>query len=63
MAQKIYLTRIDEDFEGDTFFPDLDEQEWCEESREDHRADEKNPYDYSFRVLRKAAIISANPDS
>jgi len=52
-AQKIYLTWIDEDFEGDTFFPELDEQAWREEAREDHRADGKNPHDYSFRVLRK----------
>ena len=61
-AQKIYLTLIDEDFDGDTLFPQLDEQEWIEEAREDHASDEKNPYDYSFRVFRKAAIINANPD-
>ncbi len=60
-AQKIYLTLIDEDFEGDTFFPELDEQEWHEEAREDHRADDRNPYDYSFRVLRKTAGINPRP--
>jgi dihydrofolate reductase len=53
-AQKIYLTLIDEDFDGDTFFPPLDEQEWHEEAREDHRANDKNPHGYSFRVLKKA---------
>lgn len=56
-AQKIYLTLIAEDFDGDTFFPPLDEQEWREEAREDHRADDKNLYDYSFRVLKKVAGI------
>lgn len=50
-AQKIYLTLIDEDFEGDTLFPRLDESEWREESREENRADEKNKYDYTYRVL------------
>ena len=60
-AQKIYLTLIDEDFDGDTFFPELDEQEWHEEAREDHRADDKNPHDYSFRVLRKTAGINPQP--
>lgn len=50
-AQKIYLTLIDEDFEGDTLFPRLDENEWREESREENRADEKNKYDYTYRVL------------
>ena len=60
-AQKIYLTLIDEDFEGDTFFPELDEQEWHEEAREDHPAGDKNPHDYSFRVLRKTAGINPHP--
>lgn len=59
-AQKIYLTLIDEDFDGDTFFPELDEHKWHEEAREDHRADDRNPYDYSFRVLRKAAGVISN---
>ena len=54
-AQKIYLTLIDAEFDGDTFFPDLDEQEWCEEAREDHAADDRNPYEYSFRLLAKVA--------
>ena len=61
VAQKIYLTLVDEEFEGDTFFPLINEQEWCEESREDHRADEKNPHEYSFLVLEKASKI--NPHS
>ncbi len=59
-AQKIYLTLIDEDFDGDTFFPELDEHKWREEAREDHLADDRNPYDYSFRVLRKAAGVISN---
>jgi dihydrofolate reductase len=57
-AQNIYLTLVGEEFEGDTFFPQLDENEWREESREDHPADDKNAYDYSFRVLRKASNIN-----
>jgi dihydrofolate reductase len=58
VAQKIYLTLVDEEFEGDTFFPQIDEQEWREESREDHSTDDKNAYDYSFRVLKKASRIN-----
>jgi len=54
-AQKIYLTQIDNDIEGDTFFPQLDEQEWYEETRDDHRADDQNSHNYSFRVLKKRA--------
>jgi len=48
-ADRVYLTRIQADVEGaDTFFPKLEAKQWREVSREDHRADEKNPYDYSF---------------
>jgi dihydrofolate reductase len=48
-ADRVYLTRIQADVEGaDTFFPKLEAKQWREASREDHRADAKNPYDYSF---------------
>jgi len=50
-TDRIYLTRIQADVEGaDTFFPDLGDGHWREVSREDHRADAKNPFDYSFIV-------------
>lgn len=51
-ADRIYLTRIQAEVDGaDTFFPSLNVREWCEVSREDHRADAKNPFDYSFLVF------------
>ena len=53
-TDRIYLTRIQADVEGaDTFFPDVDDGEWREISREDHRADERNPFDYSFVLLER----------
>ena len=53
-ADRIYLTRIHAVVDGaDTFFPVLDPQEWKETSRDDHRADAKNTYDYSFRVYER----------
>lgn len=51
-ADRIYLTIIDGNFEGDTFFPKLG-KEWKEVSRERHKADKENPYDYEFLVLEK----------
>jgi dihydrofolate reductase len=57
IAERVYLTRIHATFAGDTFFSDLDEQEWRESSRENHAADIKNPYNYSFIVLDRV-----NPD-
>ena len=51
-TDRIYLTRIQADVEGaDTFFPKLEASQWREVSREDHRADEKNPFDYAFLVF------------
>ncbi|HEY1773078.1 MAG TPA: dihydrofolate reductase [Gammaproteobacteria bacterium] len=51
-TDRIYLTRIQADVEGaDTFFPDVEDGSWRETSREDHRVDAKNPFDYSFLVL------------
>ena len=47
-VEKIYMTRVHKHIEGDAFFPKLDDGDWKEILREDHRADEKNEYDYSF---------------
>jgi len=47
----IYLTRINESFDGDTRFPDLNAADWREVERSDHEADSKNPHDYSFIQL------------
>lgn len=50
---RIHLTLIDTELEGDTYFPDLPENEWKEVSREDHAADADNAHAYSFRVLER----------
>jgi dihydrofolate reductase len=47
-ADKIYLTRIYKDFEGDAKFPELNFSEWKLMKYMRHHADEKNPYEYSF---------------
>ena len=48
IADEIYLTLIDEDFEGDTYFPEIKEEEWFEVFKEDFEPDEKNKHKYSF---------------
>ncbi|NQU82443.1 MAG: dihydrofolate reductase [Parcubacteria group bacterium] len=53
LADKMYLTYIDADFTGDTFFPDFDKSIWKETERQDNKADDINPYDYSFITLEK----------
>ena len=54
-ADCIYLTRINEDFEGDTLFPELDSSEWQEIERVDCDADDKNPHSYSFIKLDRVS--------
>lgn len=53
-ADKIYLTWIHADFEGDTHFPRFDLKEWREVERTDCAPDAENPYPYSFTTLVKA---------
>lgn len=50
-ADRLYLTRIHAEIDGDTSFADLNPKEWIEYSREDHIAGEKDSHDYSFIVL------------
>lgn len=53
IADRMYLTFIDLDTKGDTFFPKYKEDEWQEISREVHQKDALNPYDYAFVVLER----------
>ena len=52
-VDRIYLTEVHAEVEGDTVFPGLAADTWREVSREDHPADENNNYDYSFTVLER----------
>lgn len=49
-ADKVYITEVHADIEGDAHFPVLDTAVWREVSREPHEKDEKNQYDYDFVV-------------
>ena len=53
ITNKIYLTIVHQNFEGDTYFPDIDENIWIETEREDHDPDEKNKFAYSFITLER----------
>lgn len=55
VANKIYLTRIRRDFEGDTFLFELDPSVWRETFREDFAPDKKNKYSYSFITYEKSS--------
>lgn len=53
MASRLYLTIIHEDFDGDAWFPEIDDKDWLETERTDNEPDENNPYPYSFVTLQR----------
>ena len=53
LADRLQLTHIDQDFPGDTFFPEFDASAWRLVEREDHAATEETPFAYSFLVYDK----------
>ena len=55
-TNRIYLTRIHVEVEGDTFYPEPDENIWKEVSRLPNKKDDNNPFDYDFLVFEKAAV-------
>lgn len=52
-VDKLYMTVIHHEFEGDTFFPEIDFSEWNEISKEQGITDEKNPYTYYYHVYER----------
>lgn len=55
-ADRMYLTRVHAEVEGDTFFPDFDDvSEWQLTDAEHFEADEKNDYPFSFLTYDRVA--------
>jgi dihydrofolate reductase len=52
-ADRLYLTMIHHQFEGDTYFPVFDIDKWELQTREVGPKDEKNPYDYEFLIYKR----------
>ena len=53
LADRIYLTRVHENFEGDAFFPEINYQDWELVNNRDCAPDEKNAYSLSFQVWER----------
>ena len=54
IADAIYLTIINREFQGDAFFPDIDLNNWSEVEREDINDDPDVAFSYSFLKFEKA---------
>ena len=58
IADKMYLTIIDAAVDGDIYFPEWNRNEWRETSREEHDADGKNKYHYTFLILERRGFAA-----
>ena len=56
IADRLYITLIHHHFEGDTYFPELNLDEWKQVMREDMPANEKNAWPYSFILYERITI-------
>ncbi len=50
-VNRLYITQIEGEFEGDAHFPEFDRGDFVETFRESHMPDEKNPHTYHFSIL------------
>lgn len=54
VADRLLLTEIDADVEGDAYFPPFDRSAWRETAREAHAAGDGCPYDYAYVTYDRA---------
>ena len=57
-ADKIYLTRVYANFEGDTFFPEIDEKNWKMTEQSEIFTDEKSGLKYQFFVIERKYLFN-----
>ena len=56
LAQRLYLTWVHAEVEGDTFFPEFDLEAWRELQREDFSASANRPYAFSIVTYERAPL-------
>ena len=53
ISDRIELTRVHHNFEGDTTFPEIDKEKWIESNRVEKKKDETHSYDFTFITYNK----------
>lgn len=53
MVDRLYITQVHAEIDGDAFFPEVNLDDWQEIGREDFSSSDHNPYDYSFVVYQR----------
>ncbi len=52
-CQRLYITEIQKDFEGDVFFPELNLNDWEETQRDKHFSEDNDTFEYHFVILNR----------
>lgn len=52
-TQKLYLTEIHEEFDGDAYFPKIDYDQWLETSRVHHKKDDRHAHTFDYVVYHR----------
>jgi dihydrofolate reductase len=55
-TDRLYLTRVHADVEGDVSFPSVDWQHWELKEQSQHTADPLNDHSYTFEMYQRVAI-------
>lgn len=58
-ADRMYLTEIDEIFEGNTYFPEFEDRNWVKSNLSIHPANEINKYPFSINEYNRTGHISS----
>lgn len=53
LIDRMYITHVNEEFEGDTFFPEIDSSKWENTSEVKNSSDEKHAHSYTFSIYDK----------
>ena len=57
VVDRLYLTKVHDAAKGDVYFPAFDMDEWRETYRQDHPADDRHAFAFTWLILDRAAAV------